>query len=153
MDERYFYVDGHCCHRSHIRPAHGYKRPVSGDLIAILAFLLFRIFMLPTRIITIHVSSLRALALIFPKLKHSSIILTATFLINQAYVLYWLNISYPNAGPNLTGDTVVLATSVINLIMLLYALLLTWNELKGRGWLKTETTLLNQTQDTSEPPK
>ncbi len=70
--------------------------------------------------------------------------LTGTLLVNQAYVLYWLNAYYPNAGPNLTGDPVVLAVSVINLLMLAYASILMWYELKGRGWLKPEPATLSQ---------
>jgi uncharacterized membrane protein len=66
--------------------------------------------------------------------------LTATLFVNQAYVLYWLNY-YANAGlnyaPNLTGDPIVLAVSVINLVMFLYATVLLWGELRGRQLLKT----------------
>jgi hypothetical protein len=79
------------------------------------------------------------------------VVLTSTFLVNQAYVLYWLNVSYPNPGPNLTGDPVVLAVSIINLIMLLYASVLMWDELKGRNWLKKESVTLKQTQQGGEP--
>ena len=130
---------------------------VSGDLIAIFAafMLFFAFFMLPTRIHERYMfPAISVLALMFPLLKKARplyVVLTATFLINQAYVLYWLNVSYPNAGPNLTGDPVVLAVSIINLIMLLYASVLMWDELKGRNWLKKEPVILNQTQQEGEP--
>ncbi len=129
---------------------------VSGDLIVIFAafVLFFAFFMLPTRIHERYMfPAISLLALMFPLLKKIRVlyvVLTATFLINQAYVLYWLNVSYPNAGPNLTGDPVVLLVSIINLIMLLYASVLMWEELKGRHWLKKDTVTLNQTQG-SEP--
>jgi dolichyl-phosphate-mannose-protein mannosyltransferase len=129
----------------------------SGDLIAIFsAFMLFfAFFMLPTRIHERYLfPAISVLALMFPFLKKARplyAVLTATLLINQAYVLYWLNAYYPNAGPNLTGDPVVLAVSVINLLMLLYASILMWDELKGRGRLKTEPAKLSQTQERGEP--
>jgi len=130
---------------------------VSGDLIVIFAafILFFAFFMLPTRIHERYMfPAISLLALMFPLLKKARAlyaVLTATFLINQAYVLYWLSFSYPNAGPNLTGDPVVLAVSIINLIMLLYASVLMWDELKGRQWLKKEPVTLNQTQQEGEP--
>ena len=130
---------------------------LSGDLIAIFAafILFFAFFMLPTRIHERYMfPAISVLALMFPLLKKARplyVVLTATFLINQAYVLYWLNVSYPNAGPNLTGDPVVLAVSIINLIMLLYASVLMWDELKGRQWLKKEPVTLNYTQQEGEP--
>jgi type VI protein secretion system component VasK len=88
---------------------------------------------------------------LFKKARLLYAVLTATFLVNQAYVLYWLNFSYPNAAPNLTGDPVVLAVSIINLIMLLYASMLMWKELKGRDWFKKEQVTLDQTQQEGEP--
>jgi dolichyl-phosphate-mannose-protein mannosyltransferase len=130
---------------------------VSGDLIAVFAafMLFFAFFMLPTRIHERYLfPAISVLALMFPLLKKARplyVVLTATFLINQAYVLYWLNVSYPNAGPNLTGDPVVLAVSVINLIMFLYASVLMWDELKGRQSLKTQASKLSQTQQAGEP--
>jgi Gpi18-like mannosyltransferase len=130
---------------------------VSGDLIAIFAafMLFFAFFMLPTRIHERYMfPAISILAIMFPLLKKARplyVVLTATFLINQAYVLYWLNVSYPNPGPNLTGDPVVLAVSIINLIMLLYASVLMWDELKGRNWLKKETVTLKKTQKEGEP--
>ena len=130
---------------------------VSGDLIAFFAafMLFFAFFMLPTRIHERYMfPAISVLALMFPLFKKARLlyaVLTATFLVNQAYVLYWLNFSYPNAAPNLTGDPVVLAVSIINLIMLLYASVLMWNELKGRNWFKKEQVKLNQTQQGGEP--
>ncbi|MCJ7793386.1 hypothetical protein MUP42_00480 [Candidatus Bathyarchaeota archaeon] len=132
----------------------------SGELIAIFsAFMFFfAFFMLPTRIHERYLfPAISVLALMFPFLKRTRAlyaVLTATFLINQAYVLYWLN-AYANAGlsysPNLTGDPVVLAVSAINLLMLIYASILMWDELKGRGWLKTEPAKLSQSQQRGEP--
>jgi Gpi18-like mannosyltransferase len=132
---------------------------VSGDLIAIFAafMLFFAFFMLPTRIHERYMfPAISVLALMFPlikKIRPLYVVLTATFLINQAYILNWLIISYPNALPNLTGDPIVLAVSIINLIMLLYALVLMWKELKGKGLLKTEPAKLIQTQEPGELPK
>ena len=130
---------------------------VSGDLIAFFAafMLFFAFFMLPTRIHERYMfPAISVLALMFPLFKKARLlyaVLTATFLVNQAYVLYWLNFSYPNAAPNLTGDPVVLAVSIINLIMLLYASMLMWNELKGRNLFNKEQVTLNQTQQGGEP--
>ena len=97
---------------------------VSGDLLAVFsAFMLFfAFFMLPTRIHERYLfPAISVLALMFPlvkKIRPFYVVLTATFLVNEAYVLYWLNVSYPNAAPNLTGDPMVLAVSAINLLML-----------------------------------
>jgi len=118
---------------------------VSGELLVLFSafMLLFGFFMLPTRIHERYLfPALSVLALIFMFLKKTRplyVILTATCLVNQAYVLYWLNV-YAAAGytygPNLTGDPVVIAVSVINLIAFLYALVLMWEELNGRSWFK-----------------
>ncbi|MGD0644951.1 MAG: glycosyltransferase 87 family protein [Candidatus Bathyarchaeia archaeon] len=134
-----------------------YKRlHASDDFLAIFAafMLLFAFFMLPTRIHERYLfPAISVLALMFPFLKRARplyVVLTATFLTNQAYVLYWLNASYPNAGPNLTGDPVVLAVSAINLLMLLYASVLMLDELKGRKWFKTEQAELIQSTNGGE---
>ncbi len=109
---------------------------ISGDYLAIFAafMLFFSFFMLPTRIHERYMfPAIAMLALMFPLLKRTRllyVVLTATLFINQAYVLYWLNAAYPYA-PNLTGDPVVVVVSVINLLMLAYASLLLWYELKG----------------------
>jgi len=127
---------------------------VSGDYLAIFAafMLFFAFFMLPTRIHERYLfPAISVLALMFPFLKKTRLLyatLTATLLINEAYVLYWLNASYPNAGPNLTGDPVVLAVSIINLLMLVYASILMWDR---RTWLKTEPATPSQTIDRGEP--
>jgi Gpi18-like mannosyltransferase len=135
-----------------------YKRfNASDEFLAIFgAFMLFfAFFMLPTRIHERYLfPAISVLALMFPFLKRTRplyVVLTATLLINQAYVLYWLNVYYPNAGPNLTGDPVVLAVSAINLLMLLYASLLMWFELRGRRVLKTEPAALSQSQKRGGP--
>jgi dolichyl-phosphate-mannose-protein mannosyltransferase len=119
---------------------------VSGDLIAVFAafMLFFAFFMLPTRIHERYMfPAISMLALMFPLMKKARAlygVLTATLLINQAYVLYWLNAT---AAPNLTGDPVVLAVSVINLIMLLYASVLVWDEIKGQRTLMPKPAELN----------
>ena len=103
---------------------------VSGEMVAVFsAFMFFfAFFMLPTRIHERYLfPAISMLALMFPlvkKIRPFYIVLTGTLLANEAYVLYWLNSSYPNAGPNLTGDPVVLAVSAINLLMLIYASIL-----------------------------
>jgi len=117
----------------------------SGELLVLFSafMLLFGFFMLPTRIHERYLfPALSVLALILMFLKKTRplyVVLTATCLVNQAYVLYWLN-AYNAAGytygPNLSGDPVVIAVSVINLIVFLYVLVLMWNELKGRSWFR-----------------
>jgi len=130
----------------------------SGDYLAIFAalMLLFSFFMLPTRIHERYMfPAMVMLALMFPVLKKTRLLyvgLTTTLFVNEAYVLYALNAAYPNFA-DLTRDPVVPLVSVINLLMLVYAFVLMWYELKGRGWLKTEPSILNQTQKTGEPPK
>ena len=113
----------------------------SSEFLAVYAafMLLFAFFMLPTRIHERYLfPAISVLALMFPFVKKARpfyAVLTATLFVNEAYVLYWLNASYPNAGPNLTGDPVVLAVSAINLLMLVYASIVMWDK---RAWLKTE---------------
>jgi Gpi18-like mannosyltransferase len=105
--------------------------------------LLFGFFMLPTRIHERYLfPAISMLALMFPFIKKARplyVVLTATLLVNVSYVLYWLNV-YADAGytygPNLSGDPVVIAVSLINLIVFLYVLVLMWDELKGRSWLR-----------------
>jgi Gpi18-like mannosyltransferase len=118
----------------------------SGELLVLFsAFILFfGFFMLPTRIHERYLfPAISMLTLMFPfikKMRPLYVVLTTTLLINVSYVLYWLNV-YATAGytysPNLTGDPVVLAVSVTNLIVFLYVLVLMWEALKGRSWLKT----------------
>ena len=138
-----------------------YKRFHGSDefLVIFGAFMLFfAFFMLPTRIHERYLfPAISVLALMFPFLKRTRplyVVLTLTLLINQAYVLYWLNAYYPAAAPNLTGNPVVLAVSAINLLMFLYASILMWYELRGHGWLRTEPPpppALNQSQGKGEP--
>ena len=112
----------------------------SDEFMAIYAafMLLFAFFMLPTRIHERYLfPAMSAMALMVPFIKRARAIygvLTVTFLVNEAYVLYKLNLAYPGA-PNLTGDPVVLVVSAINLLMLFYASIVMWDE---RTWLKSE---------------
>jgi Gpi18-like mannosyltransferase len=119
-----------------------YKRfNASGEMLVLFsAFMLFfGFFMLPTRIHERYLfPALSILALMVLFLKKTRLlygILTATCFVNQAYVLHWLNV-YSAAGysPDLSGDPVVLAISVINLLVFLYVLVMMWDELKGRLW-------------------
>jgi dolichyl-phosphate-mannose-protein mannosyltransferase len=129
---------------------------VSGDYLAIFAafMLFFCFFMLPTRIHERYMfPAISMLALMFPLLKKTRplyVALTATLFVNEAYVLYALNAAYPNAA-NLNRDPVALVVSIINLLMLAYASILLWYELKGREWLKPKPTTLSQTQQGGEP--
>ncbi|MDX1813763.1 MAG: glycosyltransferase family 39 protein [Candidatus Bathyarchaeia archaeon] len=117
----------------------------SGELLVLFsAFILFfGFFMLPTRIHERYLfPAISMLTLMFPfikKMRPLYLVLTTTLLANVSYVLYWLNV-YATAGytysPNLTGDPVVLAVSVTNLIVFLYVLVLMWEAFKGRSWLK-----------------
>lgn len=113
----------------------------SGELMVIFfAFMLFfAFFMLPTRIHERYLfPAISMLALMFPfvkKIRPFYVVLTGTLLVNQAYVLYYLNSGLPSIP---SGDLVVLAVSVINLIMFFYGSVLMLGELKGRQWLKTE---------------
>ena len=112
----------------------------SGELFAIfIAFtLLLGFFMLPTRIHERYLfPALSILALGLPflkKIRPIYIILSSTFFINQAYVLYYLNLDAFIAA----GDLVVLGVSLINLILLMYVLILIWDEFKGRLWLTSK---------------
>jgi Gpi18-like mannosyltransferase len=117
----------------------------AGELFVLFsAFVLFfSFFMLPTRIHERYLfPAISMLALLFPFIKKTRalyVVLTATLFVNISYVLYWLNV-YATAGysygPNLSGDPVVLAVSVINLIAFLYVFVLMWDELKGRSWFR-----------------
>ena len=119
-----------------------YKRfnTSSEMLVLFSAFMLFfGFFMLPTRIHERYLfpalSILALMVLFLKKTRPLYGILTATCFVNQAYVLYWLNI-YSAAGysPDLSGDPLVLAISVINLLVFLYVLVMMWDEFKGRSW-------------------
>ena len=118
----------------------------SGEMLVIFsAFMfLFGFFMLPTRIHERYLfPAISMLTLMFPFVKKARplyVVLTATLLTNVSYVLYWLNV-YAGLpyGPNLSWDPVVIAVSLINLLVFLYVLVLMWDELKGRSWLKPPT--------------
>lgn len=132
-----------------------YKRyHISGDKLAIFAafLLLFTFFMLPTRIHERYLfPAIVMLTLLLPFIKKVRLLyvaLTATLFVNQAYVLYFLN----NDAFIPSGDLVVLAVSVINLIMFLYGTVLMWDELKGRPLLKTVEPS-RKTEMKGEPPK
>ena len=125
-------------------------------LVFFAAFMLFfAFFMLPTRIHERYLFPvISILALMFPFVKKTRLfysVITASFLTNVSYVLYWLNL-YNNAGygfsPNLSGDIVVIVVGVINVTMFLYGSLLLWNELKGKTVLKPETLSINELKKT-----
>jgi Gpi18-like mannosyltransferase len=126
----------------------------SSEFLAVYAafMLLFAFFMLPTRIHERYLfPAISVLALMYPfvaKARPFYAVLTATLFINEAYVLYWLNAYYPKAGPNLTGDPVVLTVSAINLLMLFYASIVMWDK---RTWLKSEPPPPSQAIERGEP--
>ncbi len=133
---------------------------VSGDMLAIFAafLLFFAFFMLPTRIHERYLfPAISMLVLLLPfskKIRPLYLALTATLFVNEAYVLYYLNMNAFIPA----GDWVVLAVSVINLVMFLYALVLMWDELKGRRLLKTvespsPSEQPSQTMKRGVPPK
>ena len=104
--------------------------------VLIAAFLMFfAFFMLPTRIHERYLfPAMAVLALMFPFLKKTRLLyvaLTATCLVNQAYVLEFLN-----AGTFIqAGDLVVFIVSLINSVALVYVLMLMIAELRGKTWL------------------
>jgi len=110
----------------------------SGELLVLFsAFILFfGFFMLPTRIHERYLfPALSILALMFPFLKKTRLIygvLSVTCLVNQAYVLHFLN----NNQFIQSGDLVALMVTLINLTVFIYALMLMWDELKGRLWFR-----------------
>jgi hypothetical protein len=53
-------------------------------------------------------------------------------------------------GPNLSGDIVVVAVGVINVITFLYGSLLLWDELKGKAVLKTEPLTIDEPENKKE---
>ena len=126
----------------------------SGEMLVLFSafMLLFGFFMLPTRIHERYLfPAISMLALMFPFIKKARmlyVVLTATLLVNVSYVLYWLNV-YADSGfsPNLSGDPVVLAVSLINLMTFLYGLLLMWDEMKGRQMLKISPIRLGKSAE------
>jgi dolichyl-phosphate-mannose-protein mannosyltransferase len=120
-----------------------YKRlGVSEELVVLFsAFLLFfGFFMLTTRIHERYLfPALSVMALLIPFLKKMRpvyVVLSGTCLVNQAYVLSFLNANSYIAD----GDPVVLIVSLINLVVFLYVLLLTWRTLRGNKWLSSSST-------------
>ena len=122
--------------------------------------LLFAFFMLPTRMHERYMFPvISMLALMFPFMKKTRwlyVVLTITTFINQAYVLYWLNVSYIESGgqwsKNLNGDPVVLAVSLINIATFVSVLVLMLEDLRGRktlvqGDVKPELTLQDLKED------
>jgi Gpi18-like mannosyltransferase len=122
----------------------------SGELLVLFsAFVLFfGFFMLPTRIHERYLfPALSVLALMFLFLKKTRLIygfLSVTCLVNQAYVLYFLNSNLDIPS----GDFVVLAVSSINLIVFLYVLMLMWDELKGRPSLRASAIKAGMNDET-----
>jgi Gpi18-like mannosyltransferase len=110
----------------------------SGELLVLFsAFILFfGFFMLPTRIHERYLfPALSILALMFPFLKKTRLIygvLSGTCLVNQAYVLHFLN----NNQFIQSGDLVALTVTLINLMVFIYVLVLLWDEFKGRSWFR-----------------
>ncbi len=110
----------------------------SGELLVLFsAFILFfGYFMLPTRIHERYLfPALSVLALMFPFLKKTRLIygfLSVTCLVNQAYVLHFLN----NNQFIQSGDLVALTVTLINLAVFMYVLVLLWDELKGHSWFR-----------------
>ena len=97
--------------------------------------LFFGFFMLPTRIHERYLfPAMAVLALMFVFLKKTRplyVVLTATCLVNQAYVL-----SFLNAGAFIQlGDLVVFIVSLINSAAFVYVLMLMLGELRGKKWL------------------
>ena len=130
---------------------------VSGDFLAVFSALMlfFAFFMLPTRIHERYLfPAISVLALMFPLIKRVRplyVALTATLFINEAYVLFWLNASYPNFADLYKapyGGVIVVAVSAINLLMLVYASIIMWDK---RTWLKSEPITPSQTIDEREP--
>jgi len=122
----------------------------SGELLVLFsAFILFfGFFMLPTRIHERYLfPALSVLALMFPFLKKTRPIygfLSITCLVNQAYVLHFLN----NNQYIQSGDLVALTVTLINLAVFIYALMLLWDELKGRSWFRISPIKIGKSNKT-----
>jgi Gpi18-like mannosyltransferase len=126
---------------------------VSGDMLVIFSafILLFGFFMLPTRIHERYLfPAIAVLALMLPfvkKVRSLYVLVSATFLANISYVLYWLNFYYDEknkSSPNLSGDPVVLAVCAVNLVTFLYAILLLMAEFRGGTWLTQPASTLKK---------
>ena len=120
----------------------------SGELLVLFsAFILFfGFFMLPTRIHERYLfPALSILALMFPFLKKTRLIygvLSVTCLVNQAYVLHFLN----NNQFIQSGDLVALTVTLINLMAFIYVLVLLWDELKGRSWIRIRSIKIGRSE-------
>jgi Gpi18-like mannosyltransferase len=120
----------------------------SGELLVLFsAFILFfGFFMLPTRIHERYLfPALSILALMFPFLKKTRLIygvLSVTCFVNQAYVLYFLN----NNQFIQSGDLVALTVTLINLMAFIYVLVLLWDELKGRSWIRIRSIKIGRSE-------
>ncbi len=113
--------------------------------------LFFGFFMLPTRIHERYLfPAMAVLSLMFVFLKRTRplyVVLTATCLFNQAYVLSFLNAS---AFIQL-GDKVVFVVSLINSLAFVYVLMLMLAELRGKKWLThSSSSVESQTLDLTE---
>ena len=122
---------------------------VSKEMVVLFAafILFFGFFMLPTRIHERYLfPAMAVLALMVPFIKKTRpiyAILTGTLLVNEAYVLQILN-----AGEFIKqGDPIVIAASLINSLMLVYVLILTGWELRGKGWLPKNNTENEKTKE------
>ena len=126
------------------------QRGVSEEAVVLFgAFvLLLGFFMLPTRIHERYLfPALSVLALMFPFLKKTRHIygfLSITCLVNQAYVLHFLN----NNQYIQSGDPVALTVTVINLIVFMYVLMLMWDELKGQSWFRISPIKIGESAKT-----
>jgi hypothetical protein len=109
-------------------------------LVLFAAFVLFfGFFMLPTRIHERYLfPAFAVLALLFPFLKKVRpvyVVLTLTCLVNQAYVLSFLNANQFIQS----SDFVVFTVSLINSVTFLYVLMLMIGQLKGKRWLTSNS--------------
>jgi dolichyl-phosphate-mannose-protein mannosyltransferase len=109
-------------------------------LVLFAAFVLFfGFFMLPTRIHERYLfPAFAVLALLFPFLKKVRpvyVVLTLTCLVNQAYVLSFLNANQFIQS----SDFVVFTVSLINSVTFLYVLMLMIGQLKEKRWLTSNS--------------
>jgi Gpi18-like mannosyltransferase len=104
----------------------------SGEVLILFVgfFLLFSFFMLPTRIHERYLfPAISILTMMFPfseKMRPILYILSFTYLMNQAYVMYFLNTN--QFIPN--GDPFALTLSLINSIMFIYVFTMAWREFR-----------------------
>ncbi len=119
---------------------------ISGDILVIfMAFiLLFSFFMLPTRIHERYLyPALSVLALMIPfikKMRFVYVVLTFTFITNQAYSMYLLNTNQAIFENN----SLTFMISLINLLVFLYVLLLMWKELEGTTFIRAREPKKNR---------